>query len=621
MTQARRKQSDVASIERSAAGWPFEISATAAAVIMLVVTLVAFLPALQSGFIWDDDGHVTKTELQSVEGLRRIWFDLGATQQYYPLLHSLFWVEHRLWGDAPLGYHVVNILLQGAAACLVYANLGQLRIPGAFLAALVFAVHPVQVESVAWITEQKNTLSAIFYLAAMWFYVRFDRRRGRGDYAAALALFVLGLLSKTVTATLPAALLVIFWWERGTVSWRRDVMPLVPWFALGAVAGLFTAWVERTLIGATGSAFELSLLERGLLAGRVPWFYLDKLLWPANLTFNYPRWELDAGVGWQWLFPLATLGVLTVLWGLRGRTRAPLAGALFFVGTLFPVMGFLNVYPFQYSFVADHFQHLASLGIIVPLSAAIVLGLQRVLPEQAALRTGICAALVLALSLLSARQCLMYRDASTLYEETIARNPSSWLSTLNLGAERLEQGRPQEALALYEQTLRIKPDSADAQANLGVLLVSLGELEKGLEHLSEAVAMAPESPQNRHRYGVALLKSGRANEGAEQLFEAARLFPDSSRIQNNLGVALFTAKRLPEAAAAFQRAVKFDPTFLEAYDNLVQALLNDGRPEEAMAAAREALAAARDAGQAEAADRIEAWLRETQVGESSVEHP
>jgi tetratricopeptide (TPR) repeat protein len=353
----------------------------------------------------------------------------------------------------------------------------------------------------------------------------------------------------------------------------------------------------------------------------VPWFYLDKLLWPANLTFNYPRWELDAGVGWQWLFPLATLGVLTVLWGLRGRTRAPLAGALFFVGTLFPVMGFLNVYPFQYSFVADHFQHLASLGIIVPLSAAIVLGLQRVLPEQAALRTGICAALVLALSLLSARQCLMYRDASTLYEETIARNPSSWLSTLNLGAERLEQGRPQEALALYEQTLRIKPDSADAQANLGVLLVSLGELEKGLEHLSEAVAMAPESPQNRHRYGVALLKSGRANEGAEQLFEAARLFPDSSRIQNNLGVALFTAKRLPEAAAAFQRAVKFDPTFLEAYDNLVQVLLNDGRPEEAMAAAREALAAARDAGQAEAADRIEAWLRETQVGESSVEHP
>ena len=343
----------------------------------MIVVFLAYQPAWQGGLIWDDDAHVTKPELRSWHGLYRIWFDLGATQQYYPLLHSVFWIEHKLWGDAPLGYHLVNILLHAMAALMVAAVLRRLEVPGAYLAAAIFALHPVQVESVAWITELKNTLSAVFYLSAAMLYLRFDQERKKPFYAGALVLFVLGLLSKTVTATLPAALLVIFWWKRGKLSWRRDVLPLVPFFVLGAAAGLFTAWVERKLIGAEGAAFDLTFIDRFLIAGRVIWFYLGKLFWPANLIFIYPRWNIDQAVWWQYLFPAAALLLAAALWVLRRRWRGPLAGLLFFVGTLFPVLGFFNVFPFIYSFVADHFQYLASLGVIALVSAGIALLLKR----------------------------------------------------------------------------------------------------------------------------------------------------------------------------------------------------------------------------------------------------
>ena len=303
----------------------------------------------------------------------RIWFELGATQQYYPLLHSAFWVEHNLWGDATLGYHLVNILLHAAAAVMVALVLRRLSVPGAYLAAAVFALHPVHVESVAWITELKNTLSIVFYLGAVLSYLAFDRTRKTRWWLGALGLFVLGLMSKTTAATLPAALLVIFWWQRGRLSWQRDVRPLAPFFVLGLLAGLLTAWVERKLIGAEGAAFDLTIVERCLLAGRAIWFYLGKLFWPTELIFIYPRWQVSQAVWWQYLFPAAALLLLAGLWALRRRCRGPLAGLLFFVGTLLPALGFCNVYPFLYSFVADHFQYLASLGPITLAAAGVAL--------------------------------------------------------------------------------------------------------------------------------------------------------------------------------------------------------------------------------------------------------
>ena len=238
-------------------------------------TILAYQPAWNGKPIWDDDGHITKPELRSLDGLGRIWIKPGATQQYYPLAHSVFWVEHKLWGDSPLGYHLINILLHIVSAFLLLKILRRLEVPGASLATVIFALHPVQVESVAWISELKNTLSGTLYLGSALAYLEFDRESKKAFYAAALGLFVLGLMAKTVIATLPAALLLVFWWKRGSLSWKRDVLPLVPFFIAGIGFGLFTVWLEQKFIGAEGSEFKLSFIERLLIAGRAFWFYLE----------------------------------------------------------------------------------------------------------------------------------------------------------------------------------------------------------------------------------------------------------------------------------------------------------------------------------------------------------
>jgi protein O-mannosyl-transferase len=558
--------------------------------LLVAMTILAYLPAMRGGFLWDDDAHVTKPELQSLSGLYRIWFDLGATQQYYPLLHTAFWLEHRLWGDNRLGYHLVNVLFHAAAACLVFVILCRLKIPGALLAAAIFAVHPVEVESVAWISEQKNTLSALFYLGAMLAYLRFDETRKTSFHFAALCLFTLGLLTKTVTATLPAALLVIFWWQRGKLSWRNDVQPLVPFFILGAVAGPFTAIVERKLIGAQGAAFELSFVERSLIAGRAIWFYLGKLFWPTNLIFIYPRWDVSGAVWWQWLFPLAALAVLAVLWGLRKRWRAPLAGALFFVGTLFPVLGFLNVYPFIYSFVADHFQYLASLGVIVPAAAGLTLAVSRLPPRMRWAGDGCCAALVIALSVVTMLQSSMYGNVFALYQTTIARNPDCWMAYNNLGAHRAEIGDNKSAMELYQTALRLKPDYAEALYNLAVAVTRDGRPKDAIPYLQRAIQLRPGYPEAHNNLGGILAMGGEPGSAIKQFELAIAAKPDFAEARGNLANMLVTQGDLPRATQQFEFALRLRPNDAEYHSNFANALLKSGAVDKAIEQSRAALA-------------------------------
>ena len=271
--------------------------------LLIVATAIAYLPAWNGKQIWDDKAHITAPALRSLNGLKEIWFEPGATQQYYPVVHSAFWLEHKLWGDNVLPYHLVNILLHGFSAILLFQILRRLNVPGAWLAAALFALHPVQVETVAWISELKNTLSGVFCLSSALLYLQFDEKRRPALYGWSLALYLLGLMSKTAMAGLPGALLVVLWWQRGALSWKRDLRPLLPFFAVGLIGGLFTAWVERHFIGAQGAAFHFSLIERGLIAGRDFWFYLFKIVWPAELIFIYPRWNVSAAVWWQVLVP------------------------------------------------------------------------------------------------------------------------------------------------------------------------------------------------------------------------------------------------------------------------------------------------------------------------------
>ncbi|MGD1071380.1 MAG: tetratricopeptide repeat protein [Bryobacteraceae bacterium] len=533
---------------------------------LVCATLAAYIPALHGGLLWDDDAHLTRPDLQSLHGLWRIWFELGATQQYYPLLHSAFWVEHRLWGDAVLGYHLTNVLLHAAAACLVVMILRRLAIPGAWLAGAIFALHPVGVEAVAWISEQKSTLSAVFYLASALAYLHFDRTRRGSQYFLALGLFVLALLSKTVTATLPAALLLVFWWQRGRLAWRRDVLPLLPWFAVGASTGLFTAWIERNLIGAQGADFALTPIERCLLAGRVIWFDLLHVVWPVNLIFVYPRWTVSAAVWWQYLFPVGVFALAAGLW-LIFRSRGPLAGFLFFAGTLFPVLGFFNVYPFVYSYVADHFQYLAILGIIVPLASGLTLAARRISAGKP-----LEIMLLVLLGVLTYRQSGMYRDSATLYRETLARNPDCWLAHNNLGHDLLEvPGQLPEAIEHFEAALRLQPNYPQAYNNLGIALMELpGRLPEAIADFQTALRIQPKYPEAYNNLGVALSRiPGHLPEAIADFEAALRLQPEYAEAQNNLGIALSRIPgRLPEAIGHFEAALRIKPDDARTQRNL-----------------------------------------------------
>jgi tetratricopeptide (TPR) repeat protein len=545
--------------------------------LLFCATLLAYWPVFQGGLLWDDAAHVTRLELQPLHGLGRIWFDLGATQQYYPLLHSAFWIEHRIWGDALLGYHLTNITLHALSAFLVVLIVRRLSLPGAWLVGSVFALHPVCVEAVAWISEQKSTLSGVFYLASALTYLRFDETRRRQHYFLALGLFALALLTKTVTATLPAALLVVLWWKRGRLAWQRDVLPLVPWIALGAPAGLFTAWVEKTYVGASGNEFALTLLDRFLLAGRAIWFYACKLVWPANLIFSYPRWKLDPQVWWQYLFLVGALAVASALCLLARRNRGPLAGFLIFAGTLFPVLGFLNVLPFRYSFVADHFQYVASLGIIVPVTSALMIAVGRS-PLQNVGKIAIPALLLLALGLLTWRQCGMYRDVETLYRETIARNPDSCLAHNNLGTVLfLMPGRLTDAIAEFETALRIQPDNPEAHENLGNAFSELpGRLPDAIAEYHAALRNRPGFADAHDNLGNALLRiPDRLPEAISEFQAALRIDPNFAEAHSNLGNALMQIPpRLPEAIAEFQAALRINPNIAALHFNLGNALIH-----------------------------------------------
>jgi tetratricopeptide (TPR) repeat protein len=605
--------------------WPSWIVGAA----LLVATLAAYYPAWRGGLLWDDDKHVTSSELQSVHGLTRIWFDLGATQQYYPVTHSAFWIEHRLWDDTTLGYHLVNIGLHVFSAFLLLVILRRLRIPGAPLAAVLFALHPVQVESVAWISELKNTLSGVFFLLSALTYLRYDADRTARDYAVSFGLFVLALLTKSVTATLPGVLLLVCWWRRGRLDWRRDVLPTVPFFALGAAAGLFTAWIERTFIGAEGTEFHFSVIERGLIAGRAIWFYLGKIVWPRELSFEYPRWSIDQAAAWQYAYPLGVLALIAACWILRRRSRAPLAALLAFAGMLFPVLGFVNVYPFRFSFVADHFQYLAMIPIIVLVSTAAATVSRRWFPDRHWIP--VAAALVLAASLgtVTWNQSHQYTDALTLYRSVLQRNPSSWLAHTNLGA-LLRPSAPDEALVHLTEAVRLKPDSdlghynlanllqqtdrfddavreyretirlspgmALAHYNLGNTLLQMGRLADAQRAYNDAIRIAPDLPLAHSGLGRVLQMMGRPDEAVRECTTAVRLQPNLAVLHYDFAGVLQSQERLDEAVAEYTAALRLRPDEVEVQNDLGSVLQQLGRFDEARAHYEAAVALSPDLG-------------------------
>lgn len=527
---------------------------------LLIVVLLTYSPAWNGRPIWDDDAHLTKPELQSLNGLARIWTEPGATQQYYPLVHSVFWVGHQVWGDNVVSYHLLNILLHVSSALLLWRILVRLKIPGAWLAAAIFALHPVQVESVAWISELKNTLSGFCFFSAAFFYLKFDEKRSRTDYALALILFLLGLISKSVIATLPPALLVVFWWKRGRLDWKKDITPLLPFFLVGVGSGLFTAWMERTHIGAHGHQFTLSFIERCLIAGRAFWFYLAKLIWPAKLTFIYPRWHISQSIWWQYAFFVAAVALLVVLWSVRKRSRGPLAAFLFFGGMLFPVLGFVNVYPFVYSYVADHFQYLACVGIIVLASVCLALWLTKLQQEKATLRYLVPILIVVLFAGLSWKQAHAYQDAETLYLTTLDRNPDCWLAYNNLSTIFLAKGNLDQALESANRAVELQPDDMEPHIAVGDVLLRKRRVPEAITHYQKAISVRPDYGEGYSHLGSAYLLAGRFVEAKEQYQKTLSLTPRSVVARNNLAWLLATCAdpSLRDTQRAIQLAEEAD---------------------------------------------------------------
>jgi len=560
--------------------------------------LLAYLPSLRGSLLWDDEAHVTKQTLRSLHGLWRIWFELGASQQYYPVLHSAFWVEHRLWGDNTLGYHLVNVLLHATSACLFAQVLKKLfegrvaaGVPAAswrWFAAFLFALHPVCVESVAWISEQKNTLSTVFYLLSVLAYLRWTRSGTRQRfvlYCLATLLFVLALLSKSVTATLPAALLVALWWKNGNLSWKRDAVPLIPWFAVGIASGLFTAWLERNYGGAEGTMFAITFVGRCLLAGRVIWFYLGKLVWPANLMFIYPHWRMDPSQAWQYLYPLAALALLGLLWRQRRRFPGVLAAFLFFVGTLFPALGFFNVYPFMYSYVADHFQYLASLGIIALAAAGWGWAAGRwPAPGRIA-----AAAVLLLFGILTWRQCGNYRNSITLFQQTLERNPTCWMADNNIGMILFERGQVDEGVAHFERAERSDPANPLNYFHLGTVYYKLRRYPQAIAQLREAIRLDPDQAGGHYTLANVLADTDHPAEALEQYHTALRLKPAQSEFRANLGNLLIKLGRIDEALEQYEEEVRLSPKSAPAHSNLGITLVRLNRWREALSEFREEL--------------------------------
>lgn len=530
---------------------------------LVALVLVCYAPVRSAGFIWDDDKYVVENAtLTAPSGPAAIWLEPGATPQYYPLVFTSFWLEHQVWGLEPFGYHMVNVGLHAAGAVCLWRLLLLLGVSGAWYAAALFAVHPVHVESVAWITERKNVLSGLFYFLAMLAYFHFrplrsDQTRSHAWYLLALGLFVCALLSKTVTCSLPAVLVLLLWWQRGQVT-RQELAYLAPFFALGLALALVTVQLEKHHVGALGAAWDFSPIDRCLIAGRALWFYAGKLVWPVELTFIYPRWHIDDTVWWQYGFPAAALIVIILLWTLRGALgRGPLVAVLIFAGTLLPALGFFNVYPMLFSFVADHFQYLASAALIA-LAASLTVGWATRRPVFLAL----LAVPLAALGTLTYLQCGIYQNAATIWLDTLTRNPDCWVAHHNLATLLFKAGRYREAAYHSAETLRLYPEQPLAQANLlslGVLLYQEGSLDSALHAADVVLAHDARNADAYLLRGQVHARCGRKGAAEQDFRDCLRFKSDHADACYQLGVLLLSQGQSSQAEKLLARAVELQP--------------------------------------------------------------
>lgn len=551
-------------------------------ILIAFATIVIYIPAIRGGFVWDDDAFVTENSIiHASDGLYRFWCTTEAPD-YFPLTSTTLWLEWRLWGKNAAGYHFVNVLLHILNSLLIWLALKRLKIPGAWLAAFIFAIHPVNVESVAWITERKNLLPMFFYLVSILLYLKFEENQRKWTYGLSLGAFLLALLSKPSVVMLPFVLLGCVWWQRRKIA-LNDLFRSIPFFLLSLVMGLVTLWFQyHNAIGST-IVRDDSFLSRLVGAGWAVWFYIYKTVFPLNLSFVYPRWEIDASSLVSFVPILILVSLLIILFMYRNSWGSPfLFGLGYFVVTLFPVLGFFNIYFMKYSLVADHWQYTSIIGIIALL---VGIGAREYERRNSSRRVVmiVVAVLVCVLSFQSWKETRKFTDTKTLWQDTIDKNPRCWMAHNLLGSDLARQGQLRAAINHYSEALRIKPDYPKAHSNIANALFDQGRIDDAIIHFLEALRIKPNSPGVHYNLGTALAEQGKIDQAVTHFLEALRIKPDYLEARNNLGVVLAQQGRLKEAITQFSAVLRINPNDTQARRNLKHALQLVGKAHESKA--------------------------------------
>ncbi len=588
---------------------PLKFATLAGTALLVFITCVAYLPALHGAFIFDDNLLLTENALiKAPDGLFRFWY---TTQQpdYVPLTSTTLWIGWRLWGMDSTGYHLVNFALHIAATLLIWRILWKLSIPGSYLAALLFAVHPVNVESVAWVVQRKNTLSMLFFLLSILWYLREEENRGARDertsgwkatlspghwYWLSLLAFTLAMFSKGSVAILPLLLLLIVWWQRGRIT-NWDLLRSAPFFLVAAVLTPVIVWFVTHGSGET--VRNVTFLQRLLGAGTVVWFYLSKALAPIQLVFVYPQWDIQTNDLLWWLPLFGILGITALLWRQHHSRETMWSRSLLFVWGFFciallPVLGFTDVGYMRYSLVADHYEHIAVIGVVALVAAGCSAGHDQ---TQGALRTAATAVMVFlvgVLAFLTWHQNRLYRGPITLYQATLKHNPASSMVHNNLAAALNDAGRPEEAIEQCQLALQFSNDSSSAHDNLAAALNNADRPQEAIEQSQQALRLATDNTDRSNAFNnlaVALVRLGKNSDAILQYQESLRLKPGSAEVRNNLGNALLDAGRPEKAIEYFQQALRLNPNDAEVASNLGNALTDLGRLNDAIEQYQQAL--------------------------------
>jgi tetratricopeptide (TPR) repeat protein len=547
--------------------------------ILVLAVLLTYTPVWHAGFVWDDNANIGNNIcIVGPLGLKEVWTTNNG--QFFPLVLTTFWVEHALWGLAPLPYHLMNVLLHAACAVLLWQVLRSLQIPGAWLGAALWALHPLQVESVAWISEMKNTESCLFYLLTILFFVKYLRIEDPGgqtgknwNYALTLIFAALAMASKTSTVILPVVLCLCAWWIEG--RWRRlNLIRTAPVFLMSAIAAALSLWSYRAgLTHVTDPIGAQTWPQRVATSGDVIWFYLGKLLWPYPLMTIYPRWEINAGQAVSYLPLLAVIAILFLLWFKRESKRfRPWFFALaYFLAGISLFLGLVDQAFWRCSFVEDHLQYLASMGPLALAGAGLVRLSENIIPEKSWHQWSLGAGVLLALGLSSWQRVWVYQNDETLWSDTLKKNSNCWMAYNNLGSLLALKGWQDEAMTQYRKALAINPEYAQAHNNLGLAFLHKGRVDDAVAEFQKTLEINPSFAEAHDELGVVRFSQGQVDEAISEFQKALEINPYYPKARVNLGVAFLNKGRVNEAISQFQEALRVKPDFAIAKSNLAKA--------------------------------------------------